>query len=134
MNRIHSIVVGFLCLIFVGLVACKNDDEPISLSMSISLDWNGPELANGETLMINGLEISDVMIDDEVVDNPSISTVQYFIGNKPIGESKTYPYRIQHLIEELPEGSHEFRVDVVFNDLPNLGKQRAWITYQLKIK
>lgn len=125
-------------LLAAVFTSCKSDNLPESFTLRCDLYWNGPELANGDMLEIESVEIGTLTLTDEdglvtTVDNPVVDRVEYFIGNRLIGQSSTPPYRRSYQLADLPLGTHQFRIDIVLKDVPAIDDFRVWMTRDLMI-
>lgn len=122
----------------VVLTSCKSDDIPESFTIDCGLSWNGPTLPCGGMLLVDGLDIGMLTLTYEdgpvtTVSDPVVDRVEYFIGNRLVGTSKTPPYVLEHNLDGLPAGTHQFRVDIVMRDVPQVGDFRVWFTRSLLI-
>lgn len=125
-------------LSMAALTSCKSDDIPESFTIDCDLSWNGPELPDGGMLLIDGLDIGTLTITYEdglvtTVPSPVVDRVEYFIGNRLIGTSQTPPYGLEHSLDGLPVGTHQFRVDIVMKEVPQVDDFRVWFTRSLFI-
>ena len=148
------IKTAFVLLLFLAYTACT---EPDYFTATVSSTINSLTLTNGDELVVDKVEVTNATIthgDDgepEAVKDYTIDHVDFFIGNVKVGQSSTKPYAFKHRINNLPAGTHEFRIDVLITHLPKRvwrdkddskypvgnakGKRRARIsaTYQLQI-
>lgn len=125
-------------LLAAAFTSCKSDDLPESFTLQCDLYWNGPQLANGDILEIESVEIGTLTLTDQeglvtTVNHPVIDRVEYFIGNRLIGQSSTPPYRYTYQLADLPLGTHQFRIDIVLKDVPEIDDFRVWMTRDLLI-
>lgn len=132
----NVISLKVLCLLMMTVIfgGC-DDDEPVDFSVDISVDWNGvTELSDGDELIVNSVSVNNLVVDGNPVQNPKIAKVQYFIGNRLVGESQDSPYSMSCELKDLLSGVHQFRVDVVFANVPEVGDFRCWSIMNLIIK
>lgn len=130
--KLLSILAVSVAAIFTA--SCSKDKEPDVITAQIDIEWNGPELASDDLLQVSEARISDVKFNGEAKATPHIEKVQYFIGNRLIGESSAAPYSVESPIDNFKKGKNTFRVDFVFGTIEGLKVRRAWAEYDLIIQ
>ena len=124
-------------VIIVAFLTNCSKEEPVTFEAKIDMTINSFSFAKGDEMKISKVVVSNVTITqgEEVqpVGSDKVERVEYFIGNRKLGEEVNAPYTFNYNIDNLKTGTHELRVDVVFKDVPKIKRARVWATYELTI-